>query len=176
MINNNNFYPPVVTEKSDSKKTQFSIIALLLLLCFYFLQVDKMIPDFHAFLTIFMSVILEAVPFLLIGTLVYSVINSFVTPDFIARHLPKNMLLAIIGASLFGLVFPICECAIIPVVRRLIKKGLPLYRQNGYPIWSGLVEVSCKLVIKKRFKGNEIRWRKRDNNSVLRVRLSILNN
>lgn len=51
-----------------------------------------------------------------------------------------------------------------------------LYREKGYPIGSGLVEGSCKLVIKKRFKGNGMRWKKRDNKQVLRVRLAILNN
>lgn len=49
------------------------------------------------------------------------------------------------------------------------------YREKEYPIGSGLVEGHCKLVIKKRFKGNGMRWKKKDNSEVLRVRLSILN-
>lgn len=49
------------------------------------------------------------------------------------------------------------------------------YREKGYPVGSGLVEGHCKLVIKKRFKGNGMRWKKKDNSEVLRVRLSIIN-
>jgi len=42
-----------------------------------------------------------------------------------------------------------------------------LYREKGYPIGSGLVEGNCKLVVGKRFKGNGMRWKKRDNEAVL---------
>ena len=109
------------------KRVNYAFAAVVTLLILYFLPFNKIIPDFNAFLTIFISIILEAVPFLLMGTLISSLINTFVTPDFINKHLPKNRFLAIIGASLFGLIFPVCECAIIPIARRLIKKGLPLH-------------------------------------------------
>ena len=48
------------------------------------------------------------------------------------RKLGLSHLLAISGlhvgmvAGLLGAVFPVCECAIVPVIRRLVKKGLPL--------------------------------------------------
>lgn len=43
----------------------------------------------------------------------------------IHKILPRHVFLAMLPATLLGIIFPICECAIIPVVRRLIKKGLP---------------------------------------------------
>ena len=51
-----------------------------------------------------------------------------------------------------------------------------LYREKGFPIGSGLVEGKCKLVVGKRFKGNGMRWKKADNEAVLKVRLAVLNN
>jgi len=51
-----------------------------------------------------------------------------------------------------------------------------LYRQQGFPIGSGLVEGQCKLVVNRRFKGNGMRWKSSDNEAVLDVRLAILNN
>jgi hypothetical protein len=51
-----------------------------------------------------------------------------------------------------------------------------LYRKQGYPIGSGLVEGQCKLVVNRRFKGNGMRWKSADNDAVLDVRLAILNN
>ena len=48
-------------------------------------------------------------------------------------------------------------------------------RSSGLPIGSGLVEGACKYVIGKRFKGSGMRWKKPDNESVLKVRLSKLN-
>jgi hypothetical protein len=49
------------------------------------------------------------------------------------------------------------------------------YRKQGLPQGSGLVEGACKFVIGKRFKGSGMRWKKRDNASVLRARLAMLN-
>ena len=51
-----------------------------------------------------------------------------------------------------------------------------IYRDHGYPIGSGLVEGQCKLVVNRRFKGNGMRWKSDDNDSVLDVRLALLNN
>ncbi|MEH7415109.1 permease [Neobacillus drentensis] len=75
--------------------------------------------------TIFLSIILEAIPFILLGVFVSAIIQSFVSENVIRRVLPRNAYLALIPAALLGIVFPICECAIVPVVRRLIKKGMP---------------------------------------------------
>lgn len=49
------------------------------------------------------------------------------------------------------------------------------YRNKGYPIGSGMVEGSCKFVVGKRFKGSGMRWKKKDNKRVLKVRLANIN-
>ena len=49
------------------------------------------------------------------------------------------------------------------------------YRDRGFPIGSGIVEGSCKFVIGKRFKGSGMRWKRADNEKVLKVRLAKLN-
>lgn len=76
--------------------------------------------------TIFISILLEAVPFVLLGVFVSALIQSFVSEEFLRKILPKNAYLGLVPAALLGVIFPVCECAIIPVVRRLIKKGMPL--------------------------------------------------
>ncbi|MBT2725123.1 MULTISPECIES: permease [unclassified Bacillus (in: firmicutes)] len=75
--------------------------------------------------TIFLSIILEAIPFILLGVFVSAIIQTFVSENAIRKVLPRNPYLAVIPAALLGIIFPICECAIVPVVRRLIKKGMP---------------------------------------------------
>ena len=77
------------------------------------------------FLTVLMGILLEAFPFVLLGTLLSSLINTLVTPNLLARIIPKNRLFGLFIASLSGFAFPICECANVPVTRRLIAKGLP---------------------------------------------------
>lgn len=77
--------------------------------------------------TIFISMILEAIPFILIGAIVSSLIQLYIEEDLVKRILPKNKLIAMIFAAFLGIFIPICECAIIPIARSLIKKGVPIY-------------------------------------------------
>lgn len=76
--------------------------------------------------TVFLGTWLQAIPFLLLGILLSSIIQVFVSTDFIRRIFPKNLL----GGMLFGLFggffMPICDCASIPVFRSLVRKGVPL--------------------------------------------------
>jgi uncharacterized membrane protein YraQ (UPF0718 family) len=77
------------------------------------------------FSTIFISIILEAMPFIMLGAFVSALIQVFVSEQFIEKIIPKNKLMAFLGAALIGIIFPVCECAIVPISRRLMKKGVP---------------------------------------------------
>ncbi|WP_100372567.1 permease [Bacillus sp. FJAT-45037] len=77
--------------------------------------------------TIFLSIVIEAVPFILLGVFVSALIQIYVKEEWIHRFLPKNAYAALLPAAFLGAIFPICECAIVPIVRRLIKKGMPLH-------------------------------------------------
>lgn len=81
----------------------------------------------EGFTIIFLSIILEAIPFVMIGTFISSIIQIFVSEQTIAKIIPKNRFIGLIAASLMGIIFPVCECAIVPIMRRLIKKGVPLH-------------------------------------------------
>ena len=79
------------------------------------------------FSTRFLGIFIEAIPFLLLGTVVSGLIDAFLTPDDIARFVPRNPFLATIVGAFLGFAFPVCECGVVPVVRRLFKKGLPTW-------------------------------------------------
>lgn len=79
------------------------------------------------FSTRFLGIFIEAVPFLLLGTVVSGLIDAFITPDDIARVVPRNPFLATIAGAFLGFAFPVCECGVVPVVRRLFSKGLPMW-------------------------------------------------
>jgi uncharacterized membrane protein YraQ (UPF0718 family) len=83
--------------------------------------------ELQNFKTMFVSIILEAFPFILLGVLLSSILQIFVSEQTITRIIPSNPFLAILFASLIGIIFPVCECGMIPVVRRLIVKGMPVY-------------------------------------------------
>lgn len=80
---------------------------------------------FAIFAAIVTSIVLEAAPFLLLGSLLSSVIAVYVGDEALAR-LGQKSLPAQIGLGLCaGLLLPTCECGVVPVTRRLIKKGVP---------------------------------------------------
>jgi uncharacterized protein len=74
----------------------------------------------------FTSIIYEALPFIVLGVLIAGLLEEFVPQQALARIVPRNPLLAIMIGALLGLVFPMCECGIIVVMKRLLRKGLPL--------------------------------------------------
>ena len=78
------------------------------------------------FILIFTSIFYEALPFIVIGSLLAGLLEELLPQKLIARLLPRNRLFAILIGALLGLIFPMCECGIIPVMRRLLRKGLPL--------------------------------------------------
>lgn len=81
---------------------------------------------FQTFVTIFLSLFIEAAPFLLAGSIVSGIIAVFVNQGMVDRFIPNHPLLAALAGAGLGFVFPVCECGVVPVTRRLYGKGLPL--------------------------------------------------
>jgi len=94
----------------------------------------------------FLSVLLEGIPFILLGTLVSGLIDQFLPSRLMVRFLPRNAFLGICASAFLGVIFPMCECGIVPVIRRLIGKSLPVSHAIAYmlaaPILSPLVAIS----------------------------------
>jgi uncharacterized membrane protein YraQ (UPF0718 family) len=78
------------------------------------------------FLYSFLALAFEGLPFVLVGSLISGAIAVFVPSKVITGILPKNGFLATLASGLLGICFPVCECGIVPVVRRLLNKGLPV--------------------------------------------------
>ncbi len=77
----------------------------------------------HNAFTLFMSLLVEALPFLLLGVLLSSALLLFVDETKLISSIPRNPVLgALIGSSI-GFLFPVCECGNVPVARRLLMQG-----------------------------------------------------
>ena len=94
----------------------------------------------------FLSVLLEGVPFLLLGSLISGLVDAFVSPEQLTKVLPKNPVAAVCVSGLLGLIFPMCECGSVVVIRRFLRKGLPIgcavTYMLGAPIVSPIVALS----------------------------------
>jgi len=122
----------------------------------------------------FLSIVFEGAPYILIGTIFSGVIDAFLPAKLLDRVLPKNKILATLIAGFLGLVFPVCECAVVPVIRRLVQKGLPLSCAVTYmlsaPIMNPIVAIST-LTAFKEFQG--LSWATAGNATMTIARLSL---
>lgn len=106
-------------------------------------------PGLKTFALLFLSIVLEALPFMLIGSLVGGIIEEFVSREKLATLLPRRAWAATAVAGGLGMLLPVCECAVVPVVRRLTRKGMPLSAAIAYllggPIVNPIVAASTWL-------------------------------
>lgn len=91
------------------------------------------------FNTIFLSILIEAIPFVLIGVFIAGIIQVFVTEDQLRKLIPKNRFLAVTVSCIVGALFPACECGIVPIVRRLVAKGVPIFAGVGFLLTGPLI-------------------------------------
>ena len=79
----------------------------------------------NKFYTVFISILIEGIPFILIGSFVSALIQIYVSKKFIIKVLPHNIFLSCIVAAFAGIIFPICDCGTIPIVKGFIRKKVP---------------------------------------------------
>ena len=81
-------------------------------------------PALQTGATIFISIIVQALPFLVLGVVLSGAIAAFVPASFWKKALPKNPALAVPVAGAAGAVLPGCECASVPVANGLMSRGV----------------------------------------------------
>ncbi len=87
---------------------------------------NEYLVKFQKFYTVFISILIQGLPFILVGSFVASVIQIYISKDTFIKIFSKNIFLSCIIAAFAGLFFPICDCGTIPVVKGLMKKKIPI--------------------------------------------------
>ncbi|MCX6907545.1 MAG: permease, partial [Verrucomicrobia bacterium] len=104
------------------------------------------------FVFVWWGLLYETLPFLALGALLSGIVERCVSRETVARFFPRNRWLGIGVSALLGLVFPMCECGVVPVVRRLLLKGVPVSCGIAYllasPIINPLVIASTMLAFR----------------------------
>ena len=122
--------PELETAVSAKRATPRFLIGLVVLTAVIFalarFTTGPIHDRFQTFTTIFLGIFIEAVPFLLAGSIVSGLIEIFIDRDWLARWVPRRAAAAALTGALMGFAFPVCECGVVPVTRRLYHKGLPL--------------------------------------------------
>jgi len=78
------------------------------------------------FILIFTGILYEALPFIVFGAIIAGIVEELLPPRLLTRLIPRNRVLAIAIGGLLGLPSPMCDCGILVIVRRLLRKGVPL--------------------------------------------------
>lgn len=101
-----------------------TILVFVLIKIFgYFLPIDlpKQVQDF---ITLSLGVIIEALPFVMLGLFFSIIVRLWLPHDWLLKYLPKQPFLRRALISLFGVFMPVCECGNVPLARGLLAKGL----------------------------------------------------
>lgn len=132
-------------------KTGFKFVILLFLLSFLLTALGALefsygiipfaiVNKIPQFVTIFISIVIQALPFVLIGVFGSALIQRYITVEMIENRLTRTKrlpgILMAIGAGFF---FPVCDCGVIPVVKRLLLKRVPPYMAIAFLITAPLV-------------------------------------
>jgi uncharacterized protein len=70
------------------------------------------------FAMIFIGLLVESMPFVVIGVTVSSLIARFVQPNWVLKYKSKNAFVFHIQSMFIGLVLPVCECGNVPLAKR----------------------------------------------------------
>jgi uncharacterized membrane protein YraQ (UPF0718 family) len=97
------------------------------------------------FILYFTSIVWEALPFIILGAVIAGLLEELVPQQLVARIIPRSRVLAIAIGGFLGLLFPMCECGIIPVMRRLLRKGVPLSCCVAYLLAGPIINVVVML-------------------------------
>jgi uncharacterized membrane protein YraQ (UPF0718 family) len=82
-------------------------------------------PVARTWVTIVLSVTVQALPFLVLGVLVSSAIVAFVPSAGLARVFARRPALGVPVAGIAGMALPGCECGSVVVAGRLVTAGVP---------------------------------------------------
>lgn len=126
--------PPALPDTGEEKTgywhgrfSSIEVLALLLVLLVIFRgPLSRLLSGagIQTWATVFVSVMVQAAPFLVFGVVLSAVIAVFVPRSFWARALPRHPALAVPAAGLAGVVLPGCECGSVPIAGSLIRRGV----------------------------------------------------
>ena len=144
------FQPAPVQERSSLTLELSWVMGLLFLTVAFLVLLLGQTPAYRSLVGAisinFLAMMVEALPFMLIGSLVGGVIEVFVPVAWVERVFQHRHLRGVLVAGAMGLVFPVCECAVVPVIRRLLGKGVPFGAAMAFllggPIVNPLVAAS----------------------------------
>lgn len=120
------YFAPHVKYYKISKGTMIFIVLLVCAAILPDLMLLKLYYFVQSIATIFLSILIEAIPFVLLGAFISSIIQLYIPSGWIMKKFSDKKFSSFIIASVAGFFMPICDCGTVPIVSGLLKKDTPL--------------------------------------------------
>ncbi len=108
-------------ENKAKRFLNWILIIAIIYIIFFRPQINDLL--FQDFITLFLSIIVEAFPFVVLGVLISIFVALFIKSETIFKYISKNPVVANMQISLLGTFMPVCECGNVPVARRFLMKN-----------------------------------------------------
>ena len=151
--------------------SQQSIIAILLVAVALVVAIanrwvsvtSAVLGNIDMFITVFLGIFYEALPFLTIGALVSAAIHQYVDPTWLTQRLPTSRWGSAMAGAMLGIIFPVCECGSVPAARSLVQRGAPMSMGVAFalaaPVLNPIVMVSTAVAFVGVFGWSFVLWR-----------------
>ena len=119
---------PQVDERRSAVDRQALLVLVLLAAAFLLQRLLAPMVDgaaFQTWATVFFAIIVQSIPFLVLGIVLSGLIAVLLSEKMVARVMPRRTALAVPVAGIAGVALPACECAVVPVANSLTRRGLP---------------------------------------------------
>lgn len=117
-------------------------------------MVDVFNQSMQIFAPVITAIFLESAPFLCLGALVSALLEVYFPQDRIQKYVPKNPLHGLLLGLSAGFVVPTCECGVVPIVRRLMRKGVPPHVAIPYMLAAPVINPIVLASTYVAFRGN----------------------
>ncbi|MFZ5833173.1 MAG: permease [Planctomycetota bacterium] len=107
------------------------------------------------FVFVWWGLLFEALPFVALGALISGIVEQCLSRATVARLFPRRRSVGILASAGLGLLLPMCECGVVPIVRRLLRKGVPVSCGIAYLLASPIVNPLVILSTYVAFRGRE---------------------
>jgi uncharacterized membrane protein YraQ (UPF0718 family) len=120
------FMNPENTTLNLKMNLKAGIFFSLCIFLFLLLEIPKAYSYTQSIVTIFLSILLQAIPFILLGAFISAGIQIFASTGWIMKQIVKGSWYSFLIAAVAGFFMPICDCGMVPIISGLLKKDTPL--------------------------------------------------
>ena len=114
-----------VLSRSQMQPIILVLVTTLLLIASDQLRGSLILPNIiQDFVTLAMSIFVEALPFIVLGAFLATIVNNYVPAEKMLAVLPKKGVFRRGMISSLGFFMPVCECGNVPLSRSLVMQGL----------------------------------------------------